>query len=281
MLGRFFESIIDVDLFIQKFTLWLPNLIAAFIILAAFYIFWRLLNGASVVMMKRAKLDQTAISFVLTLLKYTVLTIGIVTALGKIGVNTVSILTSLGVVGLTIGFAAKDALSNMISGIFIFWDRPFVIGDLVEIEGNYGKVDSITMRSTRVVTPDGRMLAVPNTKIVNSTVASYTNFPHLRLDIAFTVGVNEDIGKIREIALGVCSSMKELMQDPKPDVAVNSLNDYNIELRLSTWLTNEATHIRIRDTLREKLFEALRSASIDMPYETLAIAPLTIKNENA
>ncbi len=122
------------------------------------------------------------------MLKYVILSIALVSALNQVGVHTGSLLASLGVLGLTIGFAARDALSNVISGIFIFWDRPFVIGDLVEIEDKYGRVQAITMRSTRVVTPDGKMLAIPNNTIVNSTVASYTNFPHLRLDIAFGVG---------------------------------------------------------------------------------------------
>lgn len=86
------------------------------------------------------------------------------------------------------GFSARDALSNLISGILIFLDRPFVIGDLVEIERKYGKVEKITLRSTRVVTKDGRLLAVPNAEIINKTVASYKNFPHLRLYVVVTIG---------------------------------------------------------------------------------------------
>ena len=88
----------------------------------------------------------------------------------------------------------------MISGLFIFWDRPFVIGDFVEVGGQYGRVESITMRSTRVVTSDGRMLAVPNSLVVNTTLASYTNFPHLRLDVSFTVGVTENLQRVRGLA---------------------------------------------------------------------------------
>jgi small conductance mechanosensitive channel len=83
-------------------------------------------------------------------------------------------LASLGIAGLTLGFAAKDTLSNVISGLFIFWDRPFVVGDLIEMDGKYGRVEDITLRSTRVVTPDGKMLAIPNSAIVNSSVWSRT-----------------------------------------------------------------------------------------------------------
>ena len=82
-------------------------------------------------------------------------------------VDTSAALASLGIAGLTIGFAARDALSNLISGILIFIDRPFVVGDLVEIEDHYGKVSAITLRSTRIITSDGKMLAVPNAEIIN------------------------------------------------------------------------------------------------------------------
>ena len=77
----------------------------------------------------RADVDQTTREFILTVVRFTILTLGVVHALSSFGVNTASLITSLGVAGLTIGFAARDALSNIISGILIFLDRPFTIGD--------------------------------------------------------------------------------------------------------------------------------------------------------
>lgn len=260
---------------------WLPSVVSALVIVVLFWAIWRGLRRAAAVAIRHSDLDPTAANFIQTILKYMVLTIGMVAALGKVGINTASILTSLGVAGLTIGFAAKDALSNIISGLFIFWDRPFVIGDLVEVEGKYGRVADITMRSTRVVTPDGKMLAVPNSTVVNTTVASYTNFPHLRLDIPFTIAVTESIGKARDIALDLCHSDKRLMTKPAPEVVVNALGDYCLTLELRAWLDDEKTHIAARHSLREALFEALRSAGVDMPFETLALAPLEIHREPA
>jgi hypothetical protein len=66
--------------------------------------------------------------------------------------------------------------------VFIFWDRPFVLGDLIEVDGKYGRVEKITLRSTRVITVEGKMFTIPNAEVMNSTVASYTNFPHLRIE---------------------------------------------------------------------------------------------------
>ncbi len=250
---------------------WVPQGVAALITLVAAWLLWRLVRQALRLAVQRAELDPTASNFLLTVLKYVILSIGVITALGRIGVNTTSILTSLGVAGLSLGFAAKDALSNMISGLFIFWDRPFVLGDLIEVGGHYGRVDRITMRSTRVVTPDGKMLAVPNTMVVNSIVASYTNFPHIRLDIPFTVGVEENLDRVRSIALAQCSSDGLLVTDPPAQVVVTALNDYNIAMELQVWLSDEQLHIPVRHRLRECLFEALRQANVAMPFQTFEL----------
>ena len=177
------------------------NLVVALLIFAAFYLVWALVSRVLAATMRRTHTDATTASFALTTTKFVLLTLGAVQALSAVGINTAALLTSLGVAGLTLGFAARDALSNLISGVLIFWDRPFVIGDLVEVQDNYGRVDRITLRSTRIVTVDGRMLAVPNSTIINTTVASYTNFPHLRLDIAVGIAVDEDIDRVRSLLL--------------------------------------------------------------------------------
>lgn len=201
---------------------------------------------------------------------------GAVNGLAAIGVNTASLLTSLGIAGLTIGFAARDALSNLISGLLIYWDRPFVIGDLLEVGNHYGRVEKITLRSTRVITTDGRMLAVPNTEIINTTVASYTNFPHLRIDVPVTVGVNEGIGQVRETLLGLVRDNPAYMHDPEPKVVVTALNDYNVQVELRAWAHDERRHVELRTGLREAVFNALNRAGIDMPFETLRIEPITV-----
>lgn len=252
----------------------LPRAATALLILVFAYLLWRLLAKPLHAVLRKAKLDETAARFLELIFKYSLLILAVVTALGELGVNTGSMLASLGVAGLTIGFAAKDALSNIISGLFIFWDRPFVLGDLVEVDGRYGRVEAITLRSTRVVTPDGKMLAIPNSTVVNSTVSSYTNFPHLRLDVSVSVAVNESLGRVREILLGLVTDESVYMRTPPPVVVVTALNDFNVALELRVWIANEFEHIAQRVALRERMFEALTAAGVDMPFETFRLAPV-------
>lgn len=248
------------------------DIIVAAIVLGIFYLIWRILSGV-VFPRWTHRLDKTGTAFAETLIKFSILSIGVLAALSAVGIQTAAVLASLGVVGLTIGFAARETLSNIISGILIFLDRPFTIDDLVEIDGNYGRVERITLRSTRIVTNDGKMLAVPNTAVMNKTVVSFTNFPHLRLDIAVTVAVTEDLDRARMILLSLVQKDLDFMAEPLPRVVVTQLNDYNVTLELHTWLKDERQHVQKRFELREKVFKALTAAGVEMPLETVQLAP--------
>lgn len=257
------------------------NMVVGIVIFVSYLLLWLLLRLLLDAILRSTNLDQTNTIFIKTIFKYTVLAIGVVNGMAAAGINTASVLASLGIAGLTVGFAARDAFSNLISGLLIYLDRPFVIGDLVEIGEFYGRVDQITLRSTRVITSDGKMLAVPNADIINKTVASYTNFPHLRLDVGATIGVNEDLNQVRRILLGIIANDPNFLLEPAPRVVVTQLNDYNVSVELQAWIKNEREHVVLRFALREKVFNALNAAGIEMPFETLQIRPLEIKNTAA
>ena len=120
----------DAQTLTTRLTDIVADLIVGLIVFAAFLIIWYFLNRMLRTSLKRAQLNETASSFVETLAKYAFLGIGAVYALNAAGINTTALLASLGIAGLTIGFAAKDALSNLISGLLIFVYQPFLIGDL-------------------------------------------------------------------------------------------------------------------------------------------------------
>ena len=124
------------------------------------------------------------------------------------------------------------------------------------------------------------MLAIPNTEILNTTVASYTNFPHLRIDIDVTVGVDEDLERARKVLLGLVENDERFLREPAPEVVVVALNDYNTALQLRVWLDDERDHVARRLELRERAFLSLQSAGIDMPFETIQIAPVTVVAED-
>jgi len=279
ILNRLLE-IFDPSLVGDKVVEVFINLVVALVTFGAFYLLWLLVRAVVNPVMERSELDETSRAFARTILKYSILLTGLFNALSAMNIDTAGLLASLGIVGITIGFAARDAFSNLISGVLIYLDRPFVIGDLVEIGDYYGEVNQITLRSTRIVTTDGKMLAVPNTEMINKTVTSYTNFPHLRLDIQATVGVEEDIDRVRRVLLDVIEGDPAFMDQPPARVIVTQLNDYNVAVELQAWIENERIHVSKRTELREKVFQALSEAQIEMPFETIKLTPLQVRLED-
>lgn len=253
------------------------SVLTALLTLAIFIGAWFLVRRPLEAALRRTSVDTTTSAFVRASVKYGLAATGLVAAAGELGIHTASLVASLGVAGLTVGFAARDALSNIISGLLIYWDRPFVIDDLVEVGDHSGRVDRITLRSTRVVTADGRMLAIPNSDMVNETVASYTNFPHLRISVGVTVGVEEDIARVRELLLGLVHGESHFLEEPGPRVVVTDLGDYNVTLSLHAWIRDERSYARREGELREEVFDTLREAGVEMPYETLQLRPVEVK----
>lgn len=270
------DSMIDFTALKSYFTLLLPKIFTATLILFITWFIWFSVSKILNRIFAKTNFDLTLQKFLLTVCKVTIMAIGIMTALSQVGINIASILASLGVVGLTIGFAARDTLSNIISGLFIFWDRPFVLNDIIEVKGLYGRVENITLRSTRIVTNEGKMLAVPNTTIINEVVASYTNFPHLRIQVAFTVGLNEDLAKIRQILEDLVNNNSNYMQSPNCELLIDSINDYNLGLVFRVWIFNEREHIKLKNSLTEDIYNSMLKNNIDMPLETIQLAPMKI-----
>jgi len=249
----------------------IPRLIIALAVFLVFYLLYRVLNFLLARVTRRAGVEPTAATFLLGAVRYVVLIVGVVLALEELGLDVTTILEGLGIVGLALGFAAKDTLSNIIAGFFLFWDKPFVIGDLIEVSDEYGEVRAITMRTTRIVTVDGKLVSIPNSVIVNSKIRSYTMIPHLRLDIDVTIGVNERIDEAREVILDTVRRDERFLKEPPPEVVVITLGDYFVKIALKVWLRDPRIHIPVREELREAIKNALDKAGIIMPYETIEL----------
>ncbi|MDY6769518.1 MAG: mechanosensitive ion channel family protein, partial [Candidatus Nanohaloarchaea archaeon] len=140
--------------------------------------------------------------------------------------------STLGVVGaiaaagtFALGFGMQDTLKAILAGVFIFIDRPFEIGDWIEWGDHEGKVEDIQLRTTRVKTFDNELLTVPNDQIANATITNNTANDRLRLRTTIGIGYEDDIEKAKYITRTVLDNMDEVLDDPGPEVVLDSLGD--------------------------------------------------------
>ena len=149
----------------------------------AFYLGWLISSKLLARTMNARGLDRSLEQLVRNILGVVVISFGLVTVLSQFGINVISVITTLGVVGIAVGFAAQDTLANFISGITLLIERPFRIGDWVQLNGETGRVTEITLRTTRLVTRDNTMLSLPNATVASGDIVNLSAGGPLRVKI--------------------------------------------------------------------------------------------------
>lgn len=177
-------QLIDLEQIATQIVEYLPKLFIAAGILLVAWLFIRLSRPWLVRVLEHADFQGVLINLLVdNLYRYTILVVAGIMALDQLGVNVAAALAGVGVVGLAVGFAAQDAFANVISGILIFWDKPFVIGDWIQTRDEYGKVTNITLRTTRLRTPRNTFIVIPNRRIIDEVLENFSKHGNLRIDV--------------------------------------------------------------------------------------------------
>lgn len=179
-----------------------------------------------------------------------------------------SLVTALGVGSLAIGLAAKETLTNMISGFSIMIDRPFRQGDRVELAtGEIGDVQEIGLRSTRIKTFDNTILVVPNTTLVNASLVNYC-YPDFKVKTRVKVGIayGSDIEKAKEIMLETTREVPSILQDPPPSVYFTEFGDFSLNLLMIFWVEEYTQMLTAKDRVNSMIHERFDREGIEIPF---------------
>ena len=165
--------------------------------------------------------------------------LAIISSLGILGVNVMPFVAGAGVAGVAIGFAAKDTLSNLIAGVLLIVDRPFEIGDRIEVwsapEGSatWGDVTDIGLRATKIKTTDNIIIIIPNNEIMTRDIVNYTlSSSAIRVRINIGVSYDTNIEKAKEVIIQIAKSTEWASKTPEPVVVVKNFGDSSIDLQL-------------------------------------------------
>jgi small-conductance mechanosensitive channel len=178
-------------------------------------------------------------------------------------------LASAGIVGIAVGFAAKDTLANLFSGVFILADAPYKIGDFVVLEtAERGQITHIGIRSTRMLTRDDVEVTVPNSVMCNTTIVNESGGPHKKYRIRVKVGVayGSDIDIVREILLSVAGKEAAVCSDPEPRVRFRMFGASSLDFELLCWVDEPMLSGRVIDALNCAVYKVFREEKIEIPY---------------
>ncbi len=176
---------------------------------------------------------------------------------------------SAGILGIAIGFAAKDTLANLFSGIFILADSPYKIGDFIVLSGGErGRVTDIGIRSTRILTRDDIEIIVPNASIANAKIINETAGPHEKERVRVSVGVayGTDIDKVYKALMEIAEESKYLSPEPEPRVRFRELGDSALKFQLMGWIDEPVLRGRALDELNAMVYKRFNTDGIPIAF---------------
>ena len=250
----------------------LPRVLTASLVLVVFWLGYRTVRRPIETALARTEM-QPAVKRLLVdkLLRTTVLLVAVVMAADQLGINVGAAVASLGVAGIALGFAAQDSVANMIAGVLIVWDRPFQVGHWIEVEGEFGCVSEITLRSTRIRTLRNTMVVIPNRRIIDATVENASMLGALRVDVPVGIAYRERIDEARAVLLGAVASLDGLRDDRQPDVVVTELGGSSVNLAVRVWIDSGEQSRAVYARVLECAKSALDEAGIEIPFPHLQL----------
>lgn len=178
-------------------------------------------------------------------------------------------LASAGIVGIAVGFAAKDSLAHLISGIFILADAPYKVGDWIVLEGELrGMVRSIGMRSTRILTRDDVEITVPNSVMGNAKIVNEAGGPHIKQRICtrVTVARTSDVDHVVEALLACAADVPGRCEEPAPEYRFRAFGDTGLDFELYVWILDPGIRDRVISDLNMRIVKRFRAEGIEIPY---------------
>lgn len=254
----------------DRFLSALPGLITGLIVflifLAAAWVGCRLIAYTA----PRVKADTGVVLLLSRIYYYSIIIFGVITALSTTGMNVSALVTGLGLTGFAIGFALKDVLSNLLSGIMLLIYRPFRIGDQIKMGEFEGTIKTIRMRDTVVRSYDGRSIIIPNTKLITEVVVNNTARAGrlVRTSVSLYIASDSDVETARELFLQAMEQNETLIGRAEPYVIVRQ-GERSTLLEGRFWYDPRRTaRDAIRSEVAQSVGTAFENADIELTEES-------------
>ncbi len=178
----------------------------------------------------------------------------------------VALLSGTGVLGLIVGFAFKDIAENFLSSLLLSIQRPFKLGDIIEVAGYLGVVKKMTSRATTLVDFNGDHIQLPNATIYKNAIRNLTANPNIRASFDIGIGYDTDFDYAQSLVENIMKQHPAILEEPTPQVLVNSLGSSTCNLRLYFWINSEInSQLKISSVLMKKVVEVFLKENITMP----------------
>jgi small-conductance mechanosensitive channel len=221
----------------------------------------------------RSGIDDVLIDLAMNFSSVIIYVVAGILALDTLGLNITPFLAGASVAGIAVGFAAKDTLSNLIAGVLLIIDRPFEVGDRIEVwaspknSASWGDVVDIGIRATKIRTTDNIVVVIPNNEIMKRDIINYTAITkEIRVRIPIGIAYDADIDKAKEIIRNVSLELDWVMKTPEPKVVVKNFGESSVDLEARVWISNPRRRIDTISHVTDRVKAEFDRQGIEIPY---------------
>lgn len=242
-----FESVIHtLNQLRESFIGLFPRFLLALAAFAVFYFIGRLLRRLLRRRLARRVSNSIVATFGGAVLFWIFIGLGLLTAARVMGFTNVmgSILAGAGISAIIFGFAFKDILENFLSGFILAVQKPFKVGDIIEVQNFKGPVRALDLRSTQMRLADGRDIWIPNSMIIKGILTNYTRDGLLRHEFTLSMDMTNDVERARNLILDYIDGVEKVLNAPAPNVLVDAITGNGVDLRILFWINQKAFTIK-------------------------------------
>ena len=252
--------------FTKAFIGYVPNLIAAFLLLIVGIWAIRFITKIVRKIMVRREVEITLIEFLSNIITWALRIVLFIAVISKLGIESSSFVAILGAAGLAVGLSLQGSLSNFAGGMLIIFFKPFKIGDFIEAQNVSGTVKHIQIFVTQLVTANNQVIFIPNGALSNGTIINYNENDVRRTDLNITISYETNIKTAKDMITAIIDKNPKALQEPKPAVIINEITDSGIKIAIRVWAKNE-DFWEVRSGILEQSISAFNAAEISFqPY---------------
>ncbi|MBE7081889.1 MAG: mechanosensitive ion channel [Clostridiales bacterium] len=269
----------DWEALVNTLLQWATNTgVKIVIALVVMFISFKIINAFAKRIIKKGSqknADKTIIRTLAYVFKVGLKIIVIICLIGYLGIDTSGLTALVASIGVCIGLAVNGALSNLAGGVLIILTRPFKIDDYIETLGYSGTVTDIHITNTKLLTPDNKVVYLPNGTLANAEIINYSEKELRRVDFMFSIGYGDDFEKAKQIITDICAKHELVLKDPKPFVRVKEHGSSSINITARVWSKN-SDYWTVYFDITEAVKVAFDKEGIEIPFNQIDV---NIKNK--
>ena len=244
-------------------------LLAAVIFIAGRFLI-SVINRLVAQMMERRKIDATIQSFLRSFINILLTILLLISVVSALGVNTTSFAALLASAGVAVGMALSGNLQNLAGGLIILLFKPYKVGDYVDAQGVSGTVKEIQIFHTVLVTPDNKIIYVPNGSLSSGSVTNYSLSQLRRVDWTVGVEYGTEIEKVRQTVLELIKKDGRILTEPAPFIALSALADSSVNITIRVWVKNE-DYWGVFFDMNQNIYEVFNREGISFPFPQVTV----------